>query len=202
MLLFQSKIQEPIFVETVKEVSNRLSINPNWLMLVMYFESGLRPSAVNSSTGATGLIQFMPATAAGLGTSTAALKNMSATAQLYYVERYLKPFAGKLNSFTDLYFAVFFPAALGINRTGILKTQSLKASTIARQNPVFDTNKNGEIKKNEIIVFFNAYIKKIVPTEYQSKFKSKPMKHLGTIQAALLVIVAVIAVLLAVRQYN
>ena len=66
-----------LFINRVNEISTILGINPDWLMLDMYHESGLDSTAVNSNGGATGLIQFMPATAAGLGTSTDELLNMS-----------------------------------------------------------------------------------------------------------------------------
>lgn len=43
-------------------------------------------------SGAIGLIQFMPSTAKGLGTSTSALKQMTAVDQLAYVEKYFAPY--------------------------------------------------------------------------------------------------------------
>lgn len=55
---------------------------------VIQGESGFNLRAYNPS-GATGLFQFMPATAAGLGTSTAAIQNMSAVEQLEVYDRYL-----------------------------------------------------------------------------------------------------------------
>lgn len=94
-------------------VAERLKTDPAWLANVIYFESRGNPGAVNPRTGATGLIQFMPATAKGLGTSTRALKALSGAGQLVYVERYLTRFRGRLNNQTDVYAAVFYPAAIG-----------------------------------------------------------------------------------------
>ena len=61
-------------------------------MAVMSFETGgtFNPGIRNAAgSGATGLIQFMPSAAAGLGTSTQALAGMSRAEQMKYVEKYL-----------------------------------------------------------------------------------------------------------------
>lgn len=58
------------FKEKVAIISNDLKIDKDDLMAVMAFESRFDPKAVAQSTGATGLIQFMPSTAESLGTST------------------------------------------------------------------------------------------------------------------------------------
>lgn len=148
------------FESEVKRYSAALGINPDWLMGVMEIESGCNPHAVNSVSGATGLIQFMPNTAQGLGTTTAALKSMTGEQQLYYVYKYLKPYAGKISSLTDLYLAVFFPAAIGKSNDYILQTNKLSASTIARQNPGYDLNKDGMITKAEVTTAITAILKK------------------------------------------
>src|SRR3546814_20398544 len=70
----------------------RLGTKPEYLMAVMSFETGgsFSPAqANNAGSGATGLIQFMPNTAAGLGTRTAAFAQMSSVEQLQYVAQYL-----------------------------------------------------------------------------------------------------------------
>ena len=63
-LLFASRVTEnrEAFCKKVLDVSDRLGINPDWLMAVMYKESGLNAAAYNAHGGAVGLIQFMPAT--------------------------------------------------------------------------------------------------------------------------------------------
>src|SRR5205085_3198990 len=64
------------FKDKVVQIASDLGTNPNFLMAVMSFESGgtFSPSIKNAAgSGAVGLIQFMPPTAKGLGTSTAAL---------------------------------------------------------------------------------------------------------------------------------
>ncbi|MEM9986123.1 MAG: transglycosylase SLT domain-containing protein, partial [Bacteroidota bacterium] len=84
-------IAEPtIFAGKVREVAQQLEIPAEWLMAVMYAESRFDPAVVNRrGSRATGLIQFMPATAQDLGVSAAALAQMGAVAQMDYVYRYL-----------------------------------------------------------------------------------------------------------------
>lgn len=133
------------FIAEVNKVAGRLGVNPDWLMGVFWKESGLNPAAVNGSSGATGLLQFMPATATALGTSTAALKTMSGKGQLAYVEAYLLPYMGRMRSFEEVYMAVFFPAAIGKSDDYVLQTSRLPASLVAGQNPGVDLNKDRQI---------------------------------------------------------
>jgi tape measure domain-containing protein len=71
--------------------ANRIGIDPITLLTIMLFETAgtLSPSITNS-IGATGLIQFTPGTAKGLGTSTTALRQMTFAQQLPWVEKYFK----------------------------------------------------------------------------------------------------------------
>lgn len=150
-MLFESYVTEnkAEFLDKVKSISSKLLIEPDWLMAVMYKESRLNHRAVNSNGGATGLIQFMPATAKGLGTTTAALRAMSNVEQLDWVYKYYKPYITKLNSYPDLYLATFFPAALGKADDWIIHSSNLSAATIAAANPVIDLNKDGKITVGE-----------------------------------------------------
>ena len=154
------------FVSKVESICNNLKIAPEWLMQVMVNESGVNHQAVNSISNATGLIQFMPNTAIALGTTVAALKAMSNVQQLDYVYKYLAPYAGKINSYIDLYFAVFFPSAIGKPDEWVLQTSTLSASKIAAQNPVFDLNKDGKLTVAEVR---EAMLRK-VPSEWQDFF--------------------------------
>lgn len=142
------------FVNEVKAMAGRLGVKPEWIFAVMKNESGMDPKAVNPYSNATGLIQFMPATARGLGTSVEALKNMSAMDQLKYVEKYFKPYAGKIKSGPDMYMATFWPAGLG-------KPDSYKigGATVARQNKIFDLNRDGQITAGE----FREYYRRKYP---------------------------------------
>lgn len=144
----------PEFVQKVKEMATRLGVKPEWILAVMKNEAGMDPKARNPNGGATGLIQFMPATARGLGTTTEALSKMSATEQLKYVEKYYSSFKGQIKSGTDLYLATFWPAAVG-------KSDSYKigGAEVARVNGIFDLNKNGQITAGE----FREYYRRKYP---------------------------------------
>ena len=134
----------PEFLLKVKEMSTRLGVKPEWVLAVMKNESGMSTTAKNPNGGATGLIQFMPATARGLGTTTEALSKMSATEQLKYVEKYFSPFKGKIKSGTDLYMATFWPAGVGKP-----DAYNIGGAEVARVNKIFDLNKNGQITAGE-----------------------------------------------------
>jgi hypothetical protein len=103
------------FTGKVSAIASRLGFDPNWLMAVIYSESGFNPAAVNPKGNATGLIQFMPATAKWLGTSIEALAKMNRIQQLDWVEKFYSKFGRhlpKVNQFTDLYLLTFYPKAL------------------------------------------------------------------------------------------
>lgn len=140
------------FGNKVIQISEKLGISPIALMLVMNNESGLNPKAVNPYSKATGLIQFLPSTAKGLGTSVEALQNMSATDQLDYVYLYLKKYASKIHNFSDVYLSVFFPAALYYNDSYQFPQWAVNA------NKIFDINKDGLLTKAEFRQYFrNKY---------------------------------------------
>jgi hypothetical protein len=60
------------------------------LYRIIQGESGFDTRKVNSVSSATGLFQFIPRTAAGLGTSTGEIQNMTAAQQLEVYGRYLR----------------------------------------------------------------------------------------------------------------
>jgi hypothetical protein len=153
-LIYENKVPASYrvpFVEKVKKISANLGIDPNWLMAIMYFESArtFSPSITNS-IGATGLIQFLPSTAKSLGTSTSELRKMSAVQQLDYVEKYLRPYKGKYKSYIDVYFAVFFPLAIGKPDDWVIQGGGLSASSIYNANPVFRVVKDGKLRVWEV----------------------------------------------------
>src|SRR5499426_3880777 len=100
---------QPNFWIELQGVAERLKTQPEWLLNVMACESLLNPSARNSLPGqtASGLLQFIEATARSMGTTTAAIRRMNPVEQLRLVERYLTPFRGRLKSLADVYMAVF-----------------------------------------------------------------------------------------------
>lgn len=143
------------FLAKVAQIASLLGVTADELMAMFYIESAVNPAAVNKYTGATGLIQFMPATAKALGTTTDALRQMSGTEQLDYVYAYLKPHIGKMDSVYDIYFAIFFPMAMGKPDNWILQTNRLPASIIAKQNTGYDLDNSGSITVGEVKAAIN-----------------------------------------------
>ncbi|WP_420408792.1 transglycosylase SLT domain-containing protein [Hoeflea sp.] len=131
------------------EIAKRLRMEPDHLMAIMAFETGrtFDPATVNrAGSGATGLIQFMPATARGLATTTAALEAMSAIDQLDYVEKYLEPYRGRIGDIQNAYMAVLYPRAIGKPSGHVLFR---KGSRAYKLNRGLDRNGDGRITKQE-----------------------------------------------------
>lgn len=144
------------FLNELINISIDLEVDPDWLMTTMYAESRLNPKARNPYTKATGLIQFMPSTARGVGTTVDALCNMSNVQQLKYVFRYFRGYKGRITSVYDLYKIVFFPLSLGKPMNWVFQALNLSAGLLARQNKVIDIDQNGYITVAE----FHRYVDK------------------------------------------
>lgn len=141
----------PDFRRIVFALCARFDLDPDYLMACMAFESGetFRPDIRNAAgSGAVGLIQFMPATARGLGTTVARLASMTAEEQLVYVEAYFKPYAGRLVSLSDHYMAILWPKGIGKPESHALWSKATMPTTY-RQNAGLDIDKNGFITKAE-----------------------------------------------------
>lgn len=141
------------FLNKVSEICGRLGASPDDLMSVMAFESSLDHRTVNYGSGATGLIQFMPSTARGLGTTTAALKNMTAIRQLDYVYEYFRPYRGRISTLGDMYMAVLWPSGIGkSDNYGLF----VKGTSAYRGNSALDINRDGVVTKAEAVSFVIA----------------------------------------------
>lgn len=143
----------PTFRDRVWWIADTLKLNPDYLMACIAWESGetFSGSVKNAAgSGATGLIQFMPSTARGLGTTTAALARMSAEDQLNYVYKYFRPYAGRLNNLGDVYMAILWPKGVGRSDTYVLWERGASPTTF-RQNAGLDINKDGRVTRAECI---------------------------------------------------
>lgn len=110
---------------------------------VIQAESGGDPAAHNAS-GATGLIQFMPSIAKGLGTSTEELRKMTAAQQIPYVIKYLQERGIDQNSTQgDMYVAI----AAGGDFVGKPDSTVIykKGSSAWEQNPAWRPKDGGDI---------------------------------------------------------
>lgn len=141
----------PYFVERVIQICRRYNWtaeHASWLMACMAFESGesFSPSVRNvAGSGATGLIQFMPATARAMGTSTDELSRMDAIEQLDYVEQYFAPYARRIRSLSDMYMAILLPKYVGQPNDSVL----FSGGIAYRQNAGLDTDRDGVVTKEE-----------------------------------------------------
>lgn len=138
------------FRSRVQEIAAGLGIEADWLMAVMFQESSLDPAAHNPS-GATGLIQFMPQTAAALGTTTAVLAKMPAEQQLEFVADYYRPWTGRMHSVADAYGVVIWPPMVGRPGTYVcFDKKDPKHPARYVQNKGLDYNSDGLITAGEI----------------------------------------------------
>jgi hypothetical protein len=88
------------------------------------------------------------------------------------VYKYLAPYAGKMQSYIDVYFTVFFPLAVGKPDDWVFQTSTLTASKIATQNPAFDLNKDEKLTVAEVR---EAMLRK-VPSAWREFFDKKKQK--------------------------
>lgn len=146
-----SKTVSPEFLDRVLTICSGFGWagdHASWLMACIHFETGgkFSPSVKNlAGSGATGLIQFMPKTAIGLGTTVDELAAMSAVRQLDYVQRYFKPYAKRINSLSDMYMAILLPTAIGKPDNAAL----FSGGVAYRQNSSLDANRDGIVTKGE-----------------------------------------------------
>ncbi|MBR8654190.1 hypothetical protein KDH83_12890 [Achromobacter sp. Marseille-Q0513] len=159
-LIWGAKVQ-PAFRAKVREIAGRQRLDPNWYMAVMAFETGetFSPSEPNrAGSGAVGLIQFMPSTARGMGTSTQALANMSALEQLDWVEKYFQPYVSRIRNIGDMYMAVFMPVGIGKADSFVLIDRATQPVAY-NQNRSLDKNGDGKITRGEAVDRVNQMAK-------------------------------------------
>ncbi len=143
----------------IREISKRLQCNPNYLTSAIALETGGKfdPSIVNP-LGYTGLIQIGSLAATDINrrkkTSITAgrggtLSKMSVLEQLTYVEYYLEPYKGKLNTLADFYLAILMPIDCGKGNQ--------RNHIVFDKNIQLDYNSKGEVIKNTKWIRQRAY---------------------------------------------
>lgn len=157
-LVWGARVSEE-FRAKVRSIGKNLSIDPNWLMAVMGFETGytFAPDKRNPGSSATGLIQFIDSTARGLGTTTAKLSRMTAVQQLDWVEKYYSEQARRISNLGDAYMAVLWPIAVGRPDSYVMWERS--SGNYQRQyaaNSGLDVNNDGKITRGEAVSRVNA----------------------------------------------
>ena len=138
------------FLGAVETTSQNLGINSADLLTAISFETvgTFSPSIKNPQEGstATGLIQFLESTAKGLGTTTVELAQMDRTQQMEYVEKYLRPFKGRMKNLGDVYMAIHWPGGVGKDDNYVMYREG---SNNYRLNKVLDVNGDGTVTRGE-----------------------------------------------------
>jgi len=157
----KSALNEPGFMDKLKDIARRLGVEVNSLLGIMghetirTFSPSIQAPDGHTDTGqripgAVGLIQFTHETAKDLGTSTEELKRMSGTQQLDYVYRFLKKTSRPGMNAGDLYMSIFIPKYVGQDPNtiigqkggGKLPGTKLSMNKIWEDNPAFGKNKH------------------------------------------------------------
>jgi hypothetical protein len=129
--------------------ADRVPMDAGHLAAVIAVETAFtfRTDIRNPRSGFVGLIQFGPAAASTLGTTTDALARMSAREQFGYVVRYYHAAARGMpvETLEDAYLAVF------AGRVGLAPDATLYSapSKAYEQNREYDSNKDGKITAAE-----------------------------------------------------
>lgn len=143
----------PEFMDGVLSLCYRVSLpngglaDPRHFITCSAWESGLSPKALNKSSRAAGLIQWMPATLRGFGLTTEQVLAMPATRQLELCAQYFSPHRGKLRTAAAWYMAIFAPAL--IEHAGdpnfVVFAKNGPRSGWYPQNKGLDFNKDGAV---------------------------------------------------------
>ena len=104
----------PAFFDAWTAMARRLGADPLDMARIAHAESGMNPRAFHPGSNAGGLIGFMPEILRGLGWtgSPEEFRQLSATDQIPYVERYYQPYRGLLRNEGLIYVANFLPSRL------------------------------------------------------------------------------------------
>jgi len=162
------------FINKVRQVAFNLNVNPNWLMVIMNFESAgsFSPSRWGGKNKSyVGLIQFGNLAAKEMKTTTKALSQMSAVQQLDYVEIYYKKWYKMLKmkfpkSFVDFYLITLFPSKANKGHNAVIESRGIPAKSFAKVNPKFRTNARGGVTVGEV----HRVLISELPAEWRSEF--------------------------------
>lgn len=165
-LKWEQLLQNPQFSAKLDKVCASLWANREDLIKVMKAESRLDPRIVNKQSWATWLIQFMPRTAAWLGTSVGNIRAMTWVEQLDLVEKYFKQNSRgyNLSTIEDLYKVVFFPLSLWKSNDWVFDAKDAPAHKVASQNPwisKFSQRSDGLIDGHTFSKYVNNHVSRL-----------------------------------------
>ena len=139
----------PDFKASVLWIEQELGLDADNLMACMAFETGLefKASTRNPASSASGLIQFMRATALRLGTTIEKMRRMTEVEQLNYVYKYFAAFGKDLSHWklADTYMAILLPVMIGKDLDDEMKW----SQAAYRVNKGLDLDRDGVITKAE-----------------------------------------------------
>ncbi|MFB2120052.1 transglycosylase SLT domain-containing protein [Parapedobacter sp. 2B3] len=161
-----------VFFRFLNQSASNLGIRAEWLADIIYLESGFNPNAKNPNGSASGLIQFIESTAKELGTTTAAIRQMTNVQQLPYVEKYFSNWFSRLGKPKDgfeLYVLVFYPAWFNKPDESRLPDNAYKA------NRSIDADGKGFITKGDFRKWYGKRLGKAVATT-----TTQAIKNIGT----------------------
>ena len=90
----------PSYQELASEYANQYGVPTDIFTSVIQAESGFNPGAYNSSSGATGIAQILPSTAANPGFGLSPVDPTNPTDALQFAAQYLRALYNKLGSWT------------------------------------------------------------------------------------------------------
>lgn len=143
--------REPGFKDKLIRGSAARGINPDHLLNVMAVETSgtFDPSIKNPNSSASGLIQFMADTARELGTTTAALRKMTATQQLDFVFKYFdRYFKGRDLSTQGALYSAVGTGNVGRNDSSVVMTS--RSRGYAGNAATWDPNRDGIVRQGEM----------------------------------------------------
>jgi soluble lytic murein transglycosylase-like protein len=153
----------------------------------MWRESRLLPDIDNPTTGATGLIQFMPETAKNLGTTTSALKKMSRAEQMKYVEKYFDSVGlPKGANLGEIYSYVFLPGVAKKSSNGILASRNDPATAkYYNSNQGLDVNRDGIITVSDLAIAAGGQVPSgpVVASSHEGKADEVQSAQINSIAA-------------------
>jgi hypothetical protein len=132
--------------EKLQSIADKHGFTVEELLNVIQKESNFDSTAENPKSSATGLIQFMPKTAEGLGTNIEEISNMSAADQLDLVDKY---FTQNHTKGQHPYITIAYPKAAKMDMDEVI---AKPGDSIATQNPVWQ-DESGNVTKRSILAY-------------------------------------------------
>lgn len=147
----------PALLRALARAADRLALPLDGLVATIAVETAgtWRANVRNPSSGATGLIQWLPSTARAQGTTVDALARLTPVQQVPWIEAYFRPWKRKLRRAADVYLAVFAPKFIGAGDDVLMFRRGAPAYD---QNAHLDTDSDGVITVREAVAPVRAML--------------------------------------------